>query len=87
MNSKGQGAKSPPCRSTQPSTYESLDIWHAVDYCGYTDKDIHTDGLNGTKEAELFILACMEHSVYMHFIMDLKRPLAYRNQRAYAYLT
>jgi hypothetical protein len=34
MNSKGQGTKSPPSRSTQPSTYESLDIWHALDYCG-----------------------------------------------------
>ena len=81
------GDEKPPSHSTQPFTYESLDIWHAVDYCGYTDKDIHTDGPNGTKEAALFILACMEHSVYMHCIMDLVRPLAYRNQRAYACLT
>jgi hypothetical protein len=34
MSSKGQGTKGPPGRSTQPSTYESLDIWHALDYCG-----------------------------------------------------
>jgi hypothetical protein len=87
VKSIDQGTKNPPKRSYPLSTYESLDTWRASEYCRRTDKAVHTDPPDSTKEAVPLGPICTEHSVYMHYIMDLERPLAYRNQRAYTCLT